>query len=204
MLISTKRHKLILPLLIIASIVFIINDQTQFQSKKKKDPLSPKEIDGNLTHSHGNANIDHANPETQKRMGIYHYNEGNKFLKINNLEKATNEYKMALHHFKNFDEVYINLSTAYMYGKQFKAALKTLNDLQKINPEHPLLYYNLACYYALTGETTLAIQSLQQAISKGFNNITRLNTDRDLQTLRSKPQFKNLQKSILAKKNSHS
>ena len=196
----TKRHQLLLTLLIIASIAFITSDQIQLRPKQTIKLIDPVRIDGVQVHSHGGGIIDQADPETQKRMGIYHYNNGNQLLKQNKLEEAINDYKMALHHFKNFDEAYINLSTAYMIGKQFKESLKTLNDLQKISPDHPLLYYNFACYYALIGNTNLGIKSLKQAVAKGFSDIERLRTDRDLKNLRSDPQFRNLQELLSAKK----
>ena len=199
MIISSKYLKLMPLLIIIASIVFITSDQIQFQSKQIIQSFTLKEIDGSHIHSQGNENKDHSDPEAQKRMGIYHYNEGNKFLQQNDWEKAIISYKMALHHNDSFDEAYINLSTAYLVGKQFKASLKTLNTLQRIKPKHPLLHYNLACYYALTGNTTLGVESLKQAVANGFENLQTLKTDPDLKNLRSDPQFKELQKALSAK-----
>ena len=87
---------------------------------------------------------------------------------------------MALHHNKNFEEAYINLSTAYLGKKQFKSSLKTLNTLESINPRHPLLHYNFACYYALLGNITMGIESLKQAISNGFKNHRILEKDPDI------------------------
>ena len=199
MIISTKYLKLMPLLIIIASIVFITSDQIQFHSKQIIQSFTLEEIDGSHIHNHGNENKDHSDPEAQKRMGIYHYNEGNNFLKQNNLEKAISNYKMALHHNKNFEEAYINLSTAYLGKKQFKSSLKTLNTLESINPRHPLLHYNFACYYALLGNITMGIESLKQAISNGFKNHRILKTDPDIESLRQDPQFKELQTLLLAR-----
>ena len=199
MIIPTKYSKLMPLLLIISSIIFIISDQVKFQPNQTTPSLTLEKIDGDGIHNHDDRDMDHLDPEAQKRMGIYHYNEGNKFLKQNSLEEAISNYKMALHHNKNFNEAYINLSTAYMNGKQFQASLKTLNTLQRINPKHPLLHYNLACYYALTENTTLGIKSLRQAVANGFKNIQALGKDPDLKNLRSDPRFKELQKSLIAK-----
>ena len=162
-------------------------------------PISPKGTDKDPVHDHGEKDIGHLDPEAQKRMGIYHYNEGNNFLKQNNFEKAISNYKMALHHNKNFEEAYINLSTAYLGKKQFKSSLKTLNTLESINPRHPLLHYNFACYYALLGNITMGIESLKQAISNGFKNHRILKTDPDIESLRQDPQFKELQTLLLAR-----
>ena len=195
----TKYPKLTLLLLIIAPIVFVITDQTQFQPKQNIQSFISEEINGARVRGHGDEDINHSDPKIQKRMGIYHYNKGNKFLKQNNWKEAILNYKMALHHNKNFDEAYINLSTAYPNGKQFQESLKTLMTLKKINSKHPLLHYNLACYYALTGNTTLGIESLKQAVTYGFKNLQTLKTDPDLKNLRSDPRFEELQKLISVK-----
>ena len=102
-----------------------------------------------LTHAHSEDKMDHRSPEAQKQMGVYHYNEGNKLLKQNKIEEAIKNYNMALHHNNRFEEAYINLSTAYLNKKKFKLSLKTLNTLESINPNHPLLHYNYSCCYAL-------------------------------------------------------
>jgi len=199
MTIPTKYPRLMYLLLIIAPIIFITSDQNQFHLKQTIQSITHEETPGNQNHNHSNEGIDHSNPKNQKRMGIYHYNEGNKFLKQNNWEEAIKNYKMALRHNKSFDETYINLSTAYLIGKQFEAALKTLNALQAINPKHPLLHYNLACYYSLTEKIALGLESLEFAVANGFNNIQILKRDPDLENLRHDPKFKKLQKSLLAK-----
>ena len=196
---STKYSKLMPFLLIVASIVFITSDQIHFQSKQTVQLYTPEGFNGNSTHSHSDGDINQSDPEAQKRMGIYHYNEGNNFLKQNNLEEAISNYKMALHHNKNFEEAYINLSTAYLGKKQFKSSLKTLNTLESINPRHPLLHYNFACYYALLGNITMGIESFNQAISNGFKNHRILKTDPDIESLRQDPQFKELQTLLLAR-----
>ena len=143
-------------------------------------------------HIHDETN--HQDPQSQKRMGIYHYNEGNKLLKKNNYEEAIKNYKMALHHNKGFEESYINISTAYLNTKQFDQALKYLNILKSINPSHPLLHYNLTCYYSLLGKTAMGIEALKEAIQNGFNDQEMLKSDPDIEILRQNNQFGELQK----------
>ena len=143
-------------------------------------------------HDHDETN--HQDPQSQKRMGIYHYNEGNNLLKQSNFEEAISNYKMALHHNKDFEESYINISTAYLRTKQFDLALKYLNILKSINPSHPLLHYNLACYYSLLGKTAMGMEALKEAIQNGFNDQEMLKNDPDIEKLRQNNQFGELQK----------
>ena len=143
-------------------------------------------------HNHDETN--HQDPQSQKRMGIYHYNEGNILLKQSNFEEAISNYKMALHHNKDFEESYINISTAYLSTKQFDLALKYLNILKSINPSHPFLHYNLACYYSLLGKTAMGMESLKEAIQNGFNDQKILKSDPDIENLRQSHQFGELKK----------
>ena len=172
-------------LLFITAILFIVGDQVQFDS-----PASTGEKDGPIhEHNHDGEEIDHSNPEAQRRMGIFHYNEGNKFLNKGNREEAITHYRMALHHNKNFEEVYVNLSTAYLSGKKFDESRKTLSTLEKINPLNPSLHYNLACYHALTEQDGPALKALQRAVELGFKNFKSVESDPDLKNLRSSPKF---------------
>jgi len=199
--IPNKFLQLIPLLLIIGSIIFLTTDQMGFYLKQSEKPTSANgKSNKELIHVHNEEKTDHKSPEAQNRMGIYHYNEGNKFLKQNKIEDAIKNYKMALHHNEYFEEAYINLSTAYLNKKSFKLSLKTLKTLESINPKHPLLHYNFSCYYSLLGNIPKGIECLKQAILHGFKNHHILKTDPDIKNLRQNPQFRELQSLLLAKK----
>ena len=199
--IPNKFLQLMPLLLIIGSIIFLTPDQMGFYLKQSEKPTSANgKSNKELIHVHNEEKTDHKSPKAQTRMGIYHYNEGNKLLKQNKIEDAIKNYKMALHHNEYFEEAYINLSTAYLNKKSFKLSLKTLKTLESINPKHPLLHYNFSCYYSLLGNIPKGIESLKQAISHGFKNHQILKTDPDIKNLRQNPQFRELQSLLLAKK----
>jgi tetratricopeptide (TPR) repeat protein len=190
-----KKYLKLMPLLLfVGLIIFLIDDPIRFNLEQSEKP-NPKNdgISKGLIHTHSDAKIDHNSPEAQKRMGIYHYNEGNKFLKRNNTEEAIKNYKMALHHNNHFEEAYLNLSTAYLNKEKFKLSLKTLKTLESINPKHPLLHYNFSCYYSLLGNIQKGIESLKKAIENGFKNHQILKTDPHMQNLRQSPEFKEFQ-----------
>ena len=80
--IPKKFLKLIPLLLIIGSIIFLTTDQKGFYLKQAEKPTSANEENNKgLIHAHNEEKIDHKSPGAQKRMGVYHYNEGNKLLK---------------------------------------------------------------------------------------------------------------------------
>ena len=80
--IPSKYLRLMPLLLIIGSIIFLTTDQMEFYLKQSEKPTSENgKSDKGLIHLHNEEKTDHKSPESQKRMGVYHYNEGNKLLK---------------------------------------------------------------------------------------------------------------------------
>ncbi len=188
-------------LLILAAVVFWIEDTTWIrhpsQGPRPGDAPQPSKAasaNGHAAephaHSHEGEGDPHDDPEKNRRMGIFHYNEGNRFLKQNEWDEAVRNYKMALHHNKEFEEAHINLSTAYLKAGQLGEALETLNALKAINPDRPHLHYNLACYYSLTGNVEESLAALKDAVARGYKNWRTIDTDPDLKTLRKDSSFK--------------
>ncbi len=142
------------------------------------------------THNH-DENIDHSDPKNQRRMGVYHYNEGNKLLAAKKWKEAITNYQMALKHDEKIFEVYINLSVAQLRSKDFDQAYLTLQKLRKFQPQNPSLYYNLACYFSLTNQLEFGKAAIQKATSLGFKNFQTLKTDPDLENLKSDQNYNN-------------
>jgi len=158
-------------------------------------PTAPKTLDEAFDQAPdpGTLPID---PLREHRMAIFHYNEGNKFLNKGDWKEAVENYKMALHHDRTLNEVYINMSNAYLKGDQYEEAKKTLDTLKVRAPENPHLYYNLACYYSLTHQEAASLAALQQSIRLGYKNRNDAHTDPDLANLRQTPEFQQWVKTL--------
>lgn len=61
-----------------------------------------------------------------------------------------------------------------------------------IDPEDAGVRYNVACLYALEGQTTRAIECMEDAIRVGFGNRDWLELDPDIDSLRGDPRFEAL------------
>jgi hypothetical protein len=55
-----------------------------------------------------------------------------------------------------------------------------------------MVLYNVACTYALLGESEHSLELLEKAVSLGWGDRAWLETDSDLDSLRSEPRFKAL------------
>ncbi|GJL77982.1 MAG: hypothetical protein NPINA01_09710 [Nitrospinaceae bacterium] len=174
------------PILLLLSIVlFFVTDHLKVDSSKSQKP-SPA---GDHDHS-GHSADDHSDPENNRRMGIFHFNEGNKSLRQGKWDEAEKNYKMALHHNEEFQETFINLSTTYFRAGKYDEALKTLRDLETINASNPLLHYNLACYYSLTKQSKASLNSIKKAVDLGYKDFQEIEIDPDLENMRDDADFK--------------
>lgn|GEM_PF-388803 len=152
---------------------------------------------GNDEHSHNT--IDHSDPENQRRMGIFHYNEGNKMLAQGKVERAITDYKKALHHHPKLASAQVNMSSAYLKLKRFDEAYNTLKTLESLEPKNPHLHYNYACLYSLTSKRKESLNFLKKSVNFGLPVPGTILTDPDLEYLRESQAFKIWFKTLNAK-----
>jgi tetratricopeptide (TPR) repeat protein len=62
----------------------------------------------------------------------------------------------------------------------------------KINPDDPLLLYNMACMYAQLGNPDESLNALEKAVDKGYGQKDWVAHDSDLDSLREMPRFKRI------------
>jgi len=179
---------------LIALILFLITDtSTIIKDMSSNTGKNLKQTEGSHkegSHKEGSNGKDISQKDKEKKMGIFHYNEGNKNFKEGQYKEAIINYKKALHHNKSFKEATINLSTAYMKNSNFEEALETLQKGMVLDSKNPHIHYNYACYYSLTGQPVASLKKLKTAIQFGFNNFKQIETDPDLEKLRQSPEFK--------------
>lgn len=71
----------------------------------------------------------------------------------------------------------------------FQDSLRIDQALSRLQPRNPLVFYNLACSYSLSGELALSAQALEKALSLGYRDFNWLARDPDLRSLRQDPAF---------------
>jgi len=173
---------------LLALIIFLITDIPIIVGTSSKIKSQLQESEG--SHKEGSNGQNITQKEKEKRMGIFHYNEGNKSFKDGRFDEAIINYKKALHHNKSFKEATINLSTAYMKNSNYDKALETLKVGMILDSKNPHIHYNYACYYSLMGKPKRSLEMLKAAIHFGFNKPDQIKIDPDLQKLRQSPEFK--------------
>jgi tetratricopeptide (TPR) repeat protein len=76
------------------------------------------------------------------------------------------------------------LGDHYTQRGRFEQSLKVDQQLSRLEPANPLVFYNLACSHSLNGEFDLAAASLERAIALGYRDFKWLAKDPDLRALR--------------------
>ena len=88
------------------------------------------------------------------------------------------------------------LGDDYTRRGKFVAGLKVDKQLSHLRPEDPLVQYNLACSYSLTGDFSQAISALEKALALGYRDFKWLARDPDLSELRRHPLYKHIRAKI--------
>jgi len=88
------------------------------------------------------------------------------------------------------------LGDHYTQRGQFNEGLKVDERLSHLEPANPLVFYNLACSYSLTGNVDRAADALDKALHLGYRDFKWLAKDPDLRTLRKHPIFRSIEDKI--------
>jgi tetratricopeptide (TPR) repeat protein len=75
---------------------------------------------------------------------------------------------------------------------RYAEGLQIDKRLVALRPSDPLAHYNLACSYALLRKSELALKTLRRAIELGYRDFRYMREDRDLDSIRHDPRFRQL------------
>ncbi len=88
------------------------------------------------------------------------------------------------------------LGDHYTQRGRYTHSLKVDQQLSRLQPRNPLVYYNLACSYSLNREFDLAAAALEQALALGYRDFKWLARDPDLRPLRKHPSYQHIEDKI--------
>lgn len=88
------------------------------------------------------------------------------------------------------------LGDHYTERGRYAEGLHVDERLARLEPESPLVFYNLACSYALTEQFAAAAAALEKALNLGYRDFKWLAKDPDLRKLRKHPFFQRVEDKI--------
>ena len=90
--------------------------------------------------------------------------QGNEYLKMNELDKAIECYNKAISISPKFAEAYFNLGKAYKLKKDIPLAINALEHAKKLNPKDSEIITTLGETYKENGQYSLAISNFEHAL----------------------------------------
>lgn len=81
------------------------------------------------------------------------------------------------------------LGDLYTRTGRYEDGLKTDLELTRLCPRESLVWYNLACSYALLNRAEEALASLERSIVLGYRDAHWIHEDRDLDSLKKDQRF---------------
>ena len=73
-----------------------------------------------------------------------------------------------------------------------KKALEWAGRALAVDPEDPGVLYNVACVYALGGQSDEALNCLEKSVQNGFGHKAWIENDSDFDSIRGDPRFGSL------------
>jgi tetratricopeptide (TPR) repeat protein len=84
------------------------------------------------------------------------------------------------------------LGDQYTQRGKYARSLEVDERLSRLQPDDPLVYYNLACSYSLNRQFDLAVAALERALNLGYRDLNWLAKDPDLRQLRKHSLFQRI------------
>jgi len=100
----------------------------------------------------------------------------------------------------DFYEAMVLLGDLYTRTGRYQDGLGMDEKLYQLDPQNPVILYNLACSYSLTNQIDLSFRSLKKAINCGYDDLYHLEHDADLENLRKDLRFQKYYSNLHKKK----
>ena len=92
-------------------------------------------------------------------------------------------YEKILEQTPNFIEALSAVGDLYTRAGYWHKGLEADVRLSALRPDDPIVFYNLACSYALLNQTRAALNALSKAVEFGYDDFRHLLADEDLENL---------------------
>ncbi len=93
-------------------------------------------------------------------------------------------------------ENYSELGMIYLRIRQGKKGIDMLKKAISLDPKNGLVYYNLACAYACLNEIEQALDALEAAVDRGYDDFAWMLKDGDLRNLHNTKRFQDVIKKL--------
>ncbi len=100
----------------------------------------------------------------------------------------------------DFIDALIALGEIYTKKGFYEKGLELDMRLARLRPDNPTVHYNLACSFSLTGDVGAALHAIEDAIRLGYDDLSFMNKDPDLENVRKDARYQRLLQGVQRKK----
>ncbi len=147
----------------------------------------PNEIKANLVH-HALAALEQAEQKKGDSAPIL-YLRGCAYKVAGEFEKAAHALTQVLEINDRFTGAYLALGWCYKRLDRLDLAIEALQFGVMRQPNHAVLHYNLACYFALSKQSENCIGHLKQALALDGTLVQSVSKEPDFDQVRTFPAF---------------
>jgi tetratricopeptide (TPR) repeat protein len=107
-------------------------------------------------------------------------------------EESRQNYLMALDYSPERQEIFLGLAWCEKRLGWLSLSIRRMLDAHRLEPQEPLVMYNLSCYYALDGQSENAIIWLRKALEEDCVLINLIANESDFDQIRDDLDFQQL------------
>ncbi len=115
-------------------------------------------------------------------------------LDIGNFEEARRTFKKILKKDAKNATAQYGIGVTHYGRQEYSKAMQHYKKALELDPNLGIVYYNMACLYALEGKPQMALQYLKISVMNGFASHETMEKDPDLKSLRNLPTYQNILK----------
>lgn len=93
---------------------------------------------------------------------------------------------------RDLSAIFMDQGLRYLTLSKFERAEGEFKKVIEVEPANEIAWYNLACTYARWGKLDLAFEHLRRAIECGFDDVSHMEKDSDLTSLRGDERYREL------------
>ncbi|MCO5166924.1 MAG: hypothetical protein M9894_11225 [Planctomycetes bacterium] len=101
---------------------------------------------------------------------------------------------------RDLSAIFMDQGLRYLTLSRFERAEREFKQVLELEPANEIAWYNLACTYSRWGKPDEAFEHLRRAIEHGFDDVSHMEKDTDLDPLRGDPRYRELIDGIRARR----
>ncbi len=98
-------------------------------------------------------------------------------------------YEALLRRRPRYIDALIALGEIYTRKEFYEKGLEVDRRLSALQPDNPIVHYNLACSLSLLGDVTNSLEAIERAVHLGYDDFQYMSRDPDLSNLRRDERF---------------